>query len=146
MPVQLTSSTGVVPHAYPQTGLVPLGRDPASRLFEFGHLRSGSIPRRDHDSNELVRSEETGLVFVLLPPAPQFLSGAQRDDAGAPNYDPAATPIEGLYTCGASNYPGGMVLGGPGYIGANKVAEEMGVAKWWKPTPEMERYVRTYLE
>jgi phytoene dehydrogenase-like protein len=58
----------------------------------------------------------------------------------------AATPIEGLYTCGASNYPGGMVLGGPGYIGANKVAEDLGVAKWWKPTRSMERYIKTYLE
>jgi phytoene dehydrogenase-like protein len=58
----------------------------------------------------------------------------------------SATPIEGLYTCGASNYPGGMVLGGPGYIGANKVAEDLGVAKWWKPTRSMERYIKTYLE
>ena len=55
------------------------------------------------------------------------------------------TPIEGLYTCGASTYPGGMVLGGPGYIGANKVAEDLGVAKWWKPTSDMERYIKTYL-
>jgi phytoene dehydrogenase-like protein len=57
----------------------------------------------------------------------------------------SATPIEGLYTCGASNYPGGMVLGGPGYIGANRVAEDLGVAKWWKPTRAMQRYIDTYL-
>lgn len=56
------------------------------------------------------------------------------------------TPLEGLYTCGASNYPGGLVLGGPGYLGANKVCEDLGVKKWWKPTPEMERYIKTYLE
>jgi phytoene dehydrogenase-like protein len=56
------------------------------------------------------------------------------------------TPIEGLYVCGASTYPGGLVLGGPGYLGANKVAEDLGVKKWWKPTPEMERYIKTYLE
>lgn len=56
------------------------------------------------------------------------------------------TPIEGLYTCGVSTYPGGLVLGGPGYIGANMVAEDLGVRKWWKPTPEMERYIKTYLE
>ncbi|MFQ5665423.1 MAG: phytoene desaturase family protein [Candidatus Binatia bacterium] len=56
------------------------------------------------------------------------------------------TPITGLYVCGASTYPGGLVLGGPGYLGANKVAEDMGVKKWWRPTPEMERYSKTYLE
>jgi phytoene dehydrogenase-like protein len=56
------------------------------------------------------------------------------------------TPIEGLYVCGASTYPGGLVLGGPGYLGANKVAEELGIRKWWKPTREMERYIKTYLD
>ena len=56
------------------------------------------------------------------------------------------TPIPGLYTAGASNYPGGCVLGAGGYLGANKVAEDLGVKKWWKPTPEMEKYVATYLE
>jgi phytoene dehydrogenase-like protein len=56
------------------------------------------------------------------------------------------TPIEGLYVCGASTYPGGLVLGGPGYLGANKVAEDLDLKKWWKPTPEMERYTKTYIE
>ena len=56
------------------------------------------------------------------------------------------TPIEGLYVCGVSVHPGGLVLGGPGYLGANKVAEDLGVKKWWKPTPKMERYIKTYLE
>ena len=56
------------------------------------------------------------------------------------------TPIEGLYVCGVSVYPGGLVLGGPGYLGANKVAEDLCVQKWWKPTPEMEKYTKTYLE
>ncbi len=56
------------------------------------------------------------------------------------------TPIEGLYVCGVSTYPGGLVLGGSGYLGANKVAEDLNVKKWWKPTSEMERYIKTYLE
>jgi phytoene dehydrogenase-like protein len=56
-----------------------------------------------------------------------------------------STPIAGLYVCGASTYPGGLVLGGPGYLAANKVAEDMGVKKWWKPTAELEKYVATYL-
>jgi phytoene dehydrogenase-like protein len=65
-----------------------------------------------------------------------------------PNQDCSSTntPVEGLYVCGASTYPGGLVLGGPGYLAANKVAEDLGVAKWWKPTKEMEQYTKTYLE
>ena len=65
-----------------------------------------------------------------------------------PNQDCSGTntPIEGLYVCGASTYPGGLILGGPGYLAANRVVEDMGADKWWKPTPEMEKYTRTYLE
>ena len=65
-----------------------------------------------------------------------------------PNQDCSGTdtPISGLYVCGASTYPGGLVLGGPGYLAANKVADDMGVERWWKPTPEMEKYTRLYLD
>ncbi len=64
-----------------------------------------------------------------------------------PNIDcsTSKTPIEGLYLCGASTYPGGMVTGGPGYVAANKVAEDMGIHKWWKPTPAMQKYIETYM-
>ena len=65
-----------------------------------------------------------------------------------PNVDCSghSTPVAGLYVCGVSTYPGGLVLGGSGYLAANKVAEDMGVKKWWKPTAEMERFTKTYLE
>ena len=56
------------------------------------------------------------------------------------------TPIEGPCVCGASTYPGGLIIGGSGYLAANKVAEDMGVERWWKPTAEMEKYARTYLD
>ena len=38
------------------------------------------------------------------------------------------------------------MLGRPGYLAANKVAEDMGVKKWWRPTPEIENCVKTHLE
>ena len=65
-----------------------------------------------------------------------------------PNQDCSSTktPVEGLYVAGASTYPGGCVLGGGGYQVANRVAEDMNVTKWWKPTKEMERCTKTYLE
>ena len=56
------------------------------------------------------------------------------------------TPIEGLYVCGASTNPGGMVTGGPGYIASNAIADDMGVKKWWRTPPFVEKYIRTYLE
>ncbi|MBU2489217.1 MAG: NAD(P)/FAD-dependent oxidoreductase [Proteobacteria bacterium] len=53
----------------------------------------------------------------------------------------AWTPIEGYFVCGASAYPGGMIIGGPGYIGANIVAEELGAEKNWEE-PEIVRQAR----
>ncbi len=42
------------------------------------------------------------------------------------------TPIKGLYVGGASVYPGGMVLFGPGYNCANRIAEDFKIEKWWR--------------
>lgn len=41
------------------------------------------------------------------------------------------TPIDNLYVCGASTFPGGMITFGGGYNAANVVAEDLGYAKWW---------------
>lgn len=46
-----------------------------------------------------------------------------------------ATPIENLYMSGSCCYPGGCVLWGGGYLGANYLADKLGVEKWW---PELE--------
>jgi len=55
----------------PQLGLVPLGMDPDSRLWEFVHLASGTrgreIPARDAATGRLGPTGDMGIVFVLLP-------------------------------------------------------------------------------
>jgi phytoene dehydrogenase-like protein len=60
-----------------------------------------------------------------------------------PNYEcsQSRTPVEGLYVCGASAYPGGMILGGGGYIGANTITEDFGVKKTWDE-PEIVKQAR----
>jgi formylglycine-generating enzyme required for sulfatase activity len=50
----------------PQLGLLPLGRDPASGLWEFAHLQSGEVPTRS-DQGGLVITPESCIVLVLLP-------------------------------------------------------------------------------
>jgi len=81
----------------PQLGLVPLGRDPVSKLFEFAHLRTGEVPLRD-ESGHLLITDETAVVLALLPGG-EFIMGAERkprDDADAPvNVDPNAEGNEG---------------------------------------------------
>jgi phytoene dehydrogenase-like protein len=56
------------------------------------------------------------------------------------------TPVEGLYVCGASTYPGGLVIGGPGYIAAGRIADDLGVSRWWKLPDDVGRYVEAYIK
>lgn len=51
----------------PQLGLIPIGRDQNSGLWEFGLWKqAGSIPERGKDG-KLILEEQSGLVFVLIP-------------------------------------------------------------------------------
>jgi formylglycine-generating enzyme required for sulfatase activity len=89
----------------PQLGLVPIGKDPRSGLWEFAHLETADrarepVPVRGRDGR-LAVTEATGLVFVLLP-AGSFRMGAVRPDDETkptePNVDPGARPEEGPVT------------------------------------------------
>jgi phytoene dehydrogenase-like protein len=42
------------------------------------------------------------------------------------------TPVKNLYLCGACTHPGGLVTFGPGYLAANRIAEDISLTKWWK--------------
>jgi len=80
------------------TGLVPIGENPVTHLWEFYELRSAwdgkadpraiAIPHHEPDGSIEVTGD-TGIVFVLLPGG-TFLMGAQVQDEDAPNFDPQA--------------------------------------------------------
>ena len=74
----------------PQLGLLPIGKDPSSGLWEFAHLETGEPAERGTDG-KLVLREGTGLVFVLIPGG-RFHMGAQATDPDAPNHDALAKP------------------------------------------------------
>jgi formylglycine-generating enzyme required for sulfatase activity len=83
-------------HITPQLGLIPLGKDPRSGLWEFASVESGEVPRRGPDG-KLGLTAETGVVLVLLPGG-TFAMGTQPPDAdhpkGAPGVDPEARRSE----------------------------------------------------
>ncbi|MFT5154106.1 MAG: serine/threonine protein kinase, partial [Planctomycetota bacterium] len=90
-----------LPHvnaAYPslnlvsQTGLVPIGADPQSGLWEFWHVQTGAEMARREDGT-LIVEENSGLVFVLLP-AGSYWMGAQRTDPRGRNFDEGAADHE----------------------------------------------------
>jgi serine/threonine protein kinase/formylglycine-generating enzyme required for sulfatase activity len=72
----------------PQLGLLPIGRDPDSRLWEFADLGTGEPAERGPDGR-LRGIEGSGLVLVLIPGG-KFQMGAQANDPAGPNYDPLA--------------------------------------------------------
>lgn len=88
----------------PQPGLVPIGMNPASKLWEFYDLASAGSPDQQQDPGALAipthRADgsleldaRAGIVFVLLPGG-TFTMGTQAHDAAAPNYDPRCDPRE----------------------------------------------------
>lgn len=78
---------------HPQVGLIPLGPDPESGLFEFAHVGSGSIPERDLGTGKLILAEDAAIVLVLIPAA-TFVMGAQKDDQAERNHDSHARSEE----------------------------------------------------
>lgn len=110
------------PNMAPENILMTALETPEDIEIRLPNMRRGSIKHGDYNPLQL---------------------GCYRPNPECSGTD---TPIDGLYVCGASTYPGGLVIGGPGYLAANKVADDLGVERWWKPTPEMEKYVKTYLD
>jgi len=87
----------------PQLGLVPLGPDPESGLWEFAQLATGAPAERGADGR-LVLTEETGVVLVLIP-AGSFWMGAQQTDEAGRNHDRgAALDEEPVHEVGLSAY------------------------------------------
>jgi formylglycine-generating enzyme required for sulfatase activity len=84
---------GYPPDLALQVGLVPIGTDPQSGLWELWHVLSGAEPRRG-DDGRLALTEESGLVLVLVPGG-RFWMGAQRRDPAGRNWDPDAERDEG---------------------------------------------------
>lgn len=88
----------------PQIGLVPIGMNPVTKLWEFYDLRSawdGEQPATDlaipthRDNGTIEVTEDTGIVFVLLPGGVVTL-GSQNEDSTAPYFDPQRRDDEKL--------------------------------------------------
>jgi len=83
----------ISPQISAQVGMVPIGRDPDSGLWEFVDIETGEIPVRGPDW-KLIMTEETGLVFVLIPGVEM---NARRplahDPRPAPDERPGAKPV-----------------------------------------------------
>lgn len=94
-------------------GLVPIGMNPATKLWEFYDLRSAwdgevdpmDIPIPDHagPSGSIPMTGQTGIVFVLVPGG-TFWMGSQNTDPNAVNYDAAHRSDEALHQVALSPF------------------------------------------
>ncbi len=109
------------PNVTPENVVMVTAENPQDIERRLANMVRGSIKVGDYNS----------LQMGVFRPAESCVGGR--------------TPIPGLYVCGASSYPGGLVTGGPGYIAANTVAEDLEAQKWWKPPAYIEDFVETYL-
>jgi serine/threonine protein kinase/formylglycine-generating enzyme required for sulfatase activity len=76
----------------PQFGLLPLGEDLHSGLWEFWHVQSGARPQRD-PGGKLQVTGETGIVLVLVPGGKSWIGADPAPPS--PQVDPQATELEG---------------------------------------------------
>lgn len=76
----------------PQWGLIPIGRDPDSGLWEFAHLLTGEAPERGTNGSLRI-TPDSGVVLVLIPSG-SFLMGRQATDKTREDHDPYAFPSE----------------------------------------------------
>lgn len=78
-------------------GLVPLGCNPRTKLWEFLDLRTHEpdypLPRRDTNTGDFRCDAGTGLILVLLPPG-RVTIGARRNQPGMDRNDDSANPDE----------------------------------------------------
>jgi len=80
----------------PQTGLVPIGRDARSGLWEFAHTASGE-PARRGAAGDIAIVEDTGIVLVLVPGGTFRMGAVPPSDEtpeSAANVYRGATPNE----------------------------------------------------
>jgi formylglycine-generating enzyme required for sulfatase activity len=80
----------------PQVGLIPLGKDADSTLWEFWMPETGAEPGWSGTmlSGKTRVDADSSVVFVLIPGG-TFTMGSQRSDPDAPNYDDATVGQEG---------------------------------------------------
>ncbi len=103
---QLYGRKSIALHDEDVIGLVPIGMNPATKLWEFYELRSAwdgmsdpatiAIPAHQADGSIEVTGA-TGIVLVLLPGGTVML-GSQGEDERAPYYDSSRQPDEVLHT------------------------------------------------
>lgn len=76
----------------PQMGLLPLGPDQRTGLWQFAHLQSGEPVELDPEGTPLPK-DGSGMVMILIPSA-TFVMGGQAVDPKGVSYDEKVDPAE----------------------------------------------------
>lgn len=102
-----------------------------ARIQEYApNVDKGKIIRRYDNSPAYIEQKFVNMVRGSFKHGAYDVTqmGYMRPNIECSGY---RTPVKNLYLCGASAYPGGMVLLGGGYNVARVVAEDLGIEPWW---------------
>lgn len=78
----------------PQLGLRPLRVDEDTGLWEFWHVLSGDRPVRDRRRERWRITQETGLVFVLIPGGTFGMGADEKDDPTGSSNERGKHPVQ----------------------------------------------------
>ena len=130
-----------VPYAPADGDWAQLSKDYGDRL-----IAALAACTTDFDPATIVRRYDYTPVHIEMK-IPQMKRGSFKHGAyimtqmgySRPNVQCSSyrTPIDHLYVCGASTFPGGMVTFGGGYNAAKVVAEDLKLNIWWKEPPSV---------
>ena len=103
-------------------------------LLEEDSCDGGIDPTAQRAEHMIRRSDLVEDTFVLTPPKIESYFGITRghihhvdNKFGFDQRLPYATPINGLFFCGAGCHPAGAVIGAAGYNAARTVLKSMGL-------------------
>jgi serine/threonine protein kinase/formylglycine-generating enzyme required for sulfatase activity len=140
----------------PQTGLVPIGMNPVTGLWEFYHLRSAwdpatgieaaaALPIPTHRPDGSIAVEAgTGIVFVLIPGG-TFWMGERRPDPPGPPADGAAVPDQDPAALAAGEAPHRVTLA-PFFLARHELTRAQWRRLSGRPEPGYYALGETYLD
>ncbi|MEQ1756184.1 MAG: NAD(P)/FAD-dependent oxidoreductase [Micropepsaceae bacterium] len=126
----------------------PVAGDWATMATQYGDRLIATLASytTDFDPNNIVRRYDYTPVHIEKK-IPQMKRGSFKHGAyimtqmgfSRPNVQCSSnkTPIDHLYVCGASTFPGGMITFGGGYNAAKVVAQDLGLKIWWSEPPSV---------
>jgi len=104
--------------------------DYARRMLEVWHEYAPNMTPENVLATYTYTPYDYSQILVNMRGGDVFI-GAFSGDQVMDHHFGYRTEIPGLYMAGSSVHPGGAISGGPGYIAAGVIADDLSLKRWW---------------